>query len=82
MLEDEKCRDEVLPSSEEEYEVAYLCKSFKDELHEQGHKDVASVGLGIDAKKIKIVRNKLIKVVINDLKTELYTFLAKRRKLQ
>ena len=43
---------------------------------------MASVGLGIDAKKIKIVRNKLIKVVINDLKTELYTFLAKRRKLQ
>ena len=49
--------------------------------HEQGHKDVVSVGLGIDAKKIKIDRNKFIKVDINDLKTELYTFLVKRRKL-
>ena len=29
---------------------------------------MASVGLGIDAKKIKIVRNKLIKFVINDFK--------------
>ena len=50
--------------------------------HEQGHKDVVSVGLGIDAKKIKIDRNKFIEVDIIDLKTELYTFLAKRRKLQ
>ena len=29
---------------------------------------MASVGLGIDAKKIKILRNKLIKFVINDFK--------------
>ena len=47
--------------------------------HEQGLKDVVSVGLGIDAKKIKIDRNKFIEVDINDLKTELYTFLAKKR---
>ena len=37
---------------------------------------MASVRLGIDAKKIKIVRNKLIKVVINDLKKKLNCILS------